>query len=468
MNFWSKLRKSIETRNSLLCVGLDPYPERIPASYATVGDFNKAIIDATADVACIYKPNIAFYEALGPEGLTALRETLDYIPDEIPVLLDAKRGDIATTGAAYAKAVFGVWGADAVTVNPYLGQDGVAPFLFYEDRGVFVLCKTSNDSAGEVQDWSDAGEPLYERVAHLTETWAGGREIGLVVGATYPEALAEIRLRAPGAWFLVPGVGAQGGDLAAVLVAGLWEDGQGLIINSSRGILYAPSPREAALALRDRINGAREAARVAVHQVARDVRVEHLAKLLFKAGCVQFGDFTLRSGAHSPIYIDLRRLVTYPRLMAEVARDYARLLGPLTYDRIAAIPYAALPIGMAVAMEVDKPLIYPRREAKSYGTKRQIEGTFNAGERVVLLDDLITRGGSKLDAMEPLLEAGLEVKDVVVLIDREQGGGPELAAQGIRLHAAVTLGELVDALVTGGQLTSADAQRVHDYLEEGT
>lgn len=465
MEFWSKLAASVAKRDSLLCVGLDPYPARIPARYGGVADFNKAIIDATADVACIYKPNLALYEALGEEGLAALRETLAHIPADTPVLLDAKRGDISATAAAYAQAAYEVWGADAVTVNPYLGWDGVSPFLRYEQRGAFVLCKTSNPSGGELQDLTVAGKPLYHRVAELAVVWSETRPCGLVVGATYPEALAELRTIAPETWFLVPGVGAQGGALEAVLANGLRADGLGLLINSSRGICYANDPGAAARRLRDQINKARANLDGVTASPARRDKAE-LARWLFEAGCVRFGDFVLRSGAHSPVYVDLRRLVTYPRVMAQVARAYARLLAPLTYDRIAAIPYAALPIGTAVGLEVDKPLIYPRREAKSYGTKRQIEGVFAAGERVVLLDDLITQGGSKLDALEPLLAAGLLVEDMVVLIDREQGGAAELAAKGYRLHAAITLRELVDELVDGGRLSAADGQRVRDYLDE--
>lgn len=477
LNFWRKLRASITQRDSLLCVGLDPDPKRILHSLAegfradgqAVVDFNKLIVDTTADIACAYKPNIAFYEALGEEGLAALAETLRYVPTDIPVILDAKRSDIASTAAAYARAVYEVWGAGAVTVNPYLGRDGVWPFLEYENRGVFLLCKTSNPSAGEVQDWSQAGKPLYQRVAELAACWAGEREIGLVMGASYPEAIAHIRSQWPQVWFLIPGVGAQGGDLRACLQAGLQADGLGVIINSSRGIMYAEDPRKAALALRDQINALRDQIHVEDRQEAlRKRELLTLARALFEAGCVQFGDFVLHSGAHSPIYIDLRRLVTYPALLSEVARHYVRLLKPLHYQRLAAIPYAALPIGTAVALQVGVPLLYPRREAKSYGTRRAIEGEYRAGERVVLLDDLITSGESKLEALEPLLQAGLVIKDVVVLIDREQGGAQELGAHGYRLHAVATLREIVDALAEERLISLADAQRVHRYLMSGS
>jgi len=468
MTFWHKLETSIRNRDSLLCVGLDPYPERIPSRYATVGDFNKAIIDATADLACIYKPNIAFYEALGEAGLRALRDTLDYIPDDIPVLLDAKRNDIATTAAAYARAAFEQWGVDALTVNPYLGSDGVAPFLAYEDRGVFILCKTSNPSAGEVQDWSQAGEPLYGHIARLAERWAEGRPLGLVMGATYPDAIADARAEWPGAWFLVPGIGAQGGQLVAVLEAGLRTDGLGLIINSSRGILYAQDPRAAAMALRDRIRSTRDQVQEELRQRARQTlppRLRALARALFEAGCIRFGDFLLKSGAHSPVYVDLRLLVAHPRLLARVAQAYARLLRSLEYDRIAGIPMAALPIGTAVALEMGQPLVYPRPQVKAHGTRRLIEGEYRPGERVVLLDDVITSGGSKLEAAEPLLAEGLVIEDVVVLIDREQGGTEELEKRGYRLHAVMTLSQIVDSLAENGLLAPVDAQRVRDYSE---
>jgi len=472
MTFWQKLESRIHRCDSLLCVGLDPDPGRIPARYAGVADFNKAIIDATADLAAVYKPNIAFYEALGERGLRDLRETLDYIPDDIPVILDAKRNDIASTASAYAQAAFERWGVDALTVNPYLGRDGVQPFLSYEDKGVFLLCKTSNPSAAEVQDWAQGGEPLYHHIARLASTWAEGREIGLVIGATYPAAIAEIRAASPRTWFLIPGIGAQGGELENALRAGLRPDGLGLVINASRSILYAKDPRVAALALVAQINVARGGGRSPTTSPGPMPRVREsrrrklaaLSRALYEAGCVRFGDFVLHSGAHSPVYIDLRRLVTYPRLLTEVARAYARVLALLQYDRICAIPYAGLPIGTAVALETGAPLIYPRREVKTYGTRRQIEGEYQAGERVVLLDDVISSGASKLEAMEPLLAEKLVVQDVVVLLDREQGGALELAAHGYRLHAVMTLRELVDNLAEEDLLSLADAQRVRDYL----
>lgn len=470
MDFWRKLEASIRKRGSLLCVGLDPVRELVPAKYADIAEFGKAVIDATRDAACCYKPNIAFFEALGGEGLHALSEILAYIPNDIPVILDAKRGDIASTAAAYARAAFDVLGADAVTVNPYFGSDGVQPFMAYEDKGVFVLCKTSNPSAGEVQDWSHGGIPLYRHIADLASQWSGDREVGLVIGATYPEAIADIRAHAPDTWFLIPGVGAQGGELAAVLRSGLRADGMGVLVNASRSIIYAENPHDAAVNLAEEIRRERErvigemASRSRVPTI-RDQEIDSLARGLYEARCVQFGDFTLHSGAHSPIYIDLRLLVSYPNLLMDVARAYARLLEPLRYDRIAAIPYAALPIGAAVSLHTGAPMIYPRREVKAYGTQRQIEGLYNPGEHVVLLDDLVTSGASKVTAMQPLLAEGLVVEDIIVLIDRQQGGTEDLTRQGYRVHAALTLRELLESLERQQLVSVEDASRVRTYID---
>lgn len=469
MNFWRKLEASIELHDSLLCVGLDPVREAIPANYASISDFGKAIVDATHDLVCCYKPNIAFYEALGREGIRALMDTLAYIPDNIPVILDAKRNDIASTAIAYAKAAFEVIGADAITINPYFGNDGVQPFLDYTEKGVFILCKTSNPSAGEIQDWSRGGEPLYRHVADLAKSWAGEREIGLVIGATYPEAIADIRIHAPNTWFLIPGIGPQGGELKPILEGGLRADGFGLIINASRSIIYAESPREAAVTLRAQINTLRDKTLAVMRDrshnpTVREVELDRLARGLFEAKCVRFGDFTLHSGAHSPIYVDLRLLVSYPKLLMEVARVYAELLAPLKYDRIAAIPYAALPIGAAVSLYTGAPLIYPRREVKSYGTQKLIEGEYAANERIVLLDDLVTSGASKVAALQPLLAEGLLVKDIIVLVDREQGGTEDLTRQGYTVHAALTLHELVESLERQNLITADEAHKVRVYI----
>jgi uridine monophosphate synthetase len=190
----------------------------------------------------------------------------------------------------------------------------------------------------------------------------------------------------------------------------------------------------------------------------------NIAKQLFDAGCVKFGTFTLKSGLASPIYIDLRLLVSYPSLLREVAHVMSDLARDLTFDRIAGIPYAGLPIGTALALEMDRPMIYPRKETKEYGTRRAIEGEFEPGETVLVVDDLITRGTSKIEAIEPLEEAGLLVRDVLVLIDREQGGAEDLAERGYRLHAVLRLPDILEALKASGCITAEQCAEVIDYL----
>jgi uridine monophosphate synthetase len=191
-----------------------------------------------------------------------------------------------------------------------------------------------------------------------------------------------------------------------------------------------------------------------------------LATALYDHGCVKFGTFMLKSGLTSPIYIDLRLLVSHPRLLKQVAGTLARAATGLTFDRIAAIPYAALPIGVAMALEMDRAMIYPRREVKGHGTRRAVEGAFEAGEIALLVDDLITRGGSKLEAIEALEAVDLVVRDVLVLIDREQGGARDLAERGYRLHAALRLTDLLAALQESGRITPQQQADVLAYLEQ--
>ena len=465
MSFFEHLRNTAIRNESLLCVGLDPRPERFPPEIQAQSDpifaFTRQIIDATRDLVCAYKPNYAFYEAHGIDGLRALRQTIEYIGGEVPVILDAKRGDIGSTAEAYARAAFDVWGADAVTVHPYLGGDALAPFLAYADRGVFVLCHTSNPGAVDLQTLECGGHPLYVRVAQLAQRWNVAGNIGLVIGATYPDALRAVREAAPQMWFLVPGIGAQGGNLEATMGAGLRADGLGIIVNASRSICHAPDPRAAAMELRGRINAARKAATTAAPPPSKD---ESLILDLARIGAVRFGEFTLKSGAISPIYIDLRLLPSHPPLLHRVALAYADLLRDLPGDRLAAIPYAALPIGTAVALLTGRPLIYPRKEIKGYGTKRAIEGKFQPGERVIVLDDLITTGDSKVEAIAPLREAGLEVKDVVVLIDREGNGRESLARAECRLHAVFTLRHMLDVLKKHGLVSGERYAQVLKWL----
>lgn len=275
MNFLDKLITASRQQNSLLCVGLDPEPSRFPAQLRglpaakAVAHFCQAIIEATTAYVCAYKPNLAFFEVLGPEGMYVFQEVLRAIPEHIPIIVDAKRGDVENTARNYATTVFEIYGCDAVTVNPYLGYDSVAPFLDYHEKGVIFLCRTSNPGARDFQDLLIHGgkgdeKPLYEVVAQRVQSWNKAGNCGLVVGATYPKELRAIRSLCPDMPILIPGVGAQGGGLEASVAAGVDARGEKAIIAVSRTVLYAGDGADfAAVAanearlLRDRINEAR-------------------------------------------------------------------------------------------------------------------------------------------------------------------------------------------------------------------
>jgi len=299
MNFIDKLLNISRKNESLLCIGLDPNPELMPK--VGILEFNKAIIASTRDLVCAYKPNLAFYEALGIEGLIILEKTITYIPGDIPVIGDAKRGDIGNTAKAYARALFSVFGFDAATVNPYLGFDSIEPFISYQDKGVFILCRTSNRGAMDFQDvlnisieptpptaryavsnlriepkevevgkpvdiafqLTNVGNvrasykitsellPLYEVIAQKARQWNIYGNIGLVVGATYPEDLKKVRSICPEMCLLIPGIGAQGGDLASAVSYGVDAQGEKAIINVSRQVLYASREKDFAQAARN-------------------------------------------------------------------------------------------------------------------------------------------------------------------------------------------------------------------------
>ncbi len=290
--FAATLDAAVTRNDSLVCVGLDPDAARIPGwdpadVTGSLIRFNAAIIEATADLVCAYKPNLGFYLAFGLDGLAALVETRRLIPADIPVILDCKVGDIGSTAAAYARGYFDAWEFDAITVNPYLGEDSLAPFLAYPGRGVIVVCKTSNPGSGDLQDLpistesGDSGrtrttgdaagsengtEPLYLTLARRVAAWGDRYPAtpGLVVGATYPADLARVRAVAPDVPILLPGVGAQAGDLEAAVRAGLDTRGRGLLVSASRSITYAGDgadfaerAREVTMALRDTVNGVR-------------------------------------------------------------------------------------------------------------------------------------------------------------------------------------------------------------------
>lgn len=453
--FWELLSARISKFDTILCVGLDPRLRReqeIDPRSALVSQC-LALVERTEPYAAAYKPNIAFFEAWGLAGMEALQTILEIIPEEIPIILDAKRGDIGSTAQAYAKAAFEFWRAGAVTLSPYLGRDAIEPFLSYKDKAVFVLARTSNPSAAAFQDLVLDGEPIYLRVGREAASWSD--QIGLVVAANDGTALKKLRTELPQTWFLAPGIGPQGGDAALVSQLGCRADGLGLLANASREIGDSPDPRQTARFLRDQLNQNRSRPKVVAEGSSPASELKQgIIRGLVKVGAFQVGDFVLKSGAHSPFYIDLRRASSDAGLLRDIGRAYAMLLSGLTFDRIAALPVAALPFGTAASLETGKSLIYPRIPPKAHGLGRPVEGLWREGEQVVMLDDLISTGASKEEALQILRSAGLTVNTLVVLIERGHQARYELEKLGLRLRAFMNLQDFLPILEEEGIITS--------------
>jgi uridine monophosphate synthetase len=261
-SFFSFLEKRVDDCSSLLCIGLDPHVKDLSAPTAEAArDYCLNLVRQTSRYAAAFKPNAAFFEVFGAQGWIALKDVIDAIQEEshrmgsmIPVVLDAKRGDISSTAEAYAKSAFEKLGAHCITLSPYLGKDSIEPFIQDSEKGVFLLCKTSNPGAGDLQDLMlQSGDPLHIHVAKVARTWNVKNNVGLVVGATYPEALTRVREVVPDMWFLAPGIGAQGGELESALKAGLREDGKGMLLPVSRAVARAEKPGVAAAEMRDQM-----------------------------------------------------------------------------------------------------------------------------------------------------------------------------------------------------------------------
>jgi uridine monophosphate synthetase len=262
---------------------------------------------------------------------------------------------------------------------------------------------------------------------------------------------------------LAPGVGAQGADLQAALQAGLRQDGSGLIIPVSRGVIADADPRAAAIKVRDAIREEQAKLKTKVKEIMSEKT--DLTVSLFKTGCIKFGDFLLASGKRSPIYVDLRRVISFPGLFRSVARAYEEIVRGIKFDLIASVPYAALPAGSVVAWQMGVSMIYPRKEVKEHGTGQAIEGSFEPGQIAVLIEDVITTGGSIITAANVLRQAGLDLRDVVVLVDREQGGEKNMKEIGLSLHSILKISELISILKQQKLIDSETYENVVKYLE---
>lgn len=469
MNFFKNLEESINKKNSLLCIGIDPQGFNTKDSdiYKKLYDFGRILVDSTDKYAACYKPNIAFYESFGIEGLKALKDTIQYIPENTPVILDAKRSDIGNTARAYAESVYGFYGADAVTLNPYLGKESILPFLEYSDKGIFALCRTSNPGSGGIQELkvlSNNGiSDFYLELAKLITEWSPN--IGLVVAGNDPESLKNVRNILPDVWILAPGIGAQGGTIADALNAGIREDGKGILLNVSRGISVADSPEKAARDFCEQIRKETDKKSNKQKQVINNPKKE-LINSLIETGCFKLGEFKLKSGIVSPFYIDLRMIISYPEVLRKVGAAYLSLIKNIACTKIAGIPFAGIPIASAVSVLGNIPMIFPRLIMKKHGTGNKVEGNFKKDDKIVLVDDLITTGKSKFEAIDVLKSEGIEIEDLVVLVERGTAGRNELADIGVKLHSYIKIEEFLEVCYETDRISKEKYREIEEFLNK--
>ncbi|BAY15341.1 orotate phosphoribosyltransferase [Nostoc sp. HK-01] len=466
MQFFDKLYTNITQNQSLLFVGLDPNPEMIPSRYRSqdvitgLGDWLQFIIQETADFVCAYKPTLGFYQALGIPGLELLYKTLAAIPSHIPIILDAKHSDL-NTSSIFAHTVFAEWHVDAITLSPYTGQDHVAPFLVYPDKAVFILCCTSNPGAETLQQYPANDSPLYLQVVKEAKNWGTPEELALEVGTTNPEVLGLIRAVAPERTIMARSIWAEGSNLKQILEAGLNSNGDGLLIPVPQDMLSNPNLSQEIQSLRAEINQTKSQINADASSCSvwlPDVHFEDqqlqndLILQLYDIGCIMFGKFVQASGATFPYYIDLRKIISNPQVFNQVLSAYEKIIRNLTFDRLAGIPYGSLPTATGLALRLNCPMVFPRKEVKAHGTRKVIEGNFAPGEIVVVVDDILISGKSVMEGAEKLKSAGLNVHDIVVLIDHEQGVQARLRENGYRSYAVFTISQIVKTLYQAGRI----------------
>jgi len=484
MGFFVQLTDAIADRQSLLVTGLDPNPEMLQnwagrrglagrSFLSQARHWIKAVIEATAPHVCAYKPSLGFYQALGPVGLELLLEVRDLVPPDLPLIVDAKHGDL-NSSSALALYLFKELGADAVTLSPLAGQDIAAPFLLYPGKAVVMTCHSSNQAAQVIQHHPDEGDPLYVRIVRETQLWATPDQLLLEVGTSDPEVLARVRAEAPERFLILRSLWGEEEKLEAMLQAGLSAAADGLLLPLPQNLLVEDDMASRAEALKHAITNKREQWLAKVEE--RDANtcvlwlpgserttdpLESLIVDLFDIGCLLFGEYVQASGAVFNYYVDLRQIISDPNLFHRVLHAYADQLEGLDFDRIAGIPYGSLPTATGLSLQLHKPLIYPRKEVKAHGARRLIEGDFDEGDRVVVVDDILITGGSVLEGIAKLESSGLVVQDVVVFIDHggdhDRRARERLAAAGYRCHAVLDIARITRVLHGAGRLSDAQA-----------
>ncbi len=515
MGFFVQLTDAIAARQSLLVTGLDPNPEMLQAWAHRRGmggrsflsqarHWIKAVIEATADHVCAYKPSLGFYQALGPVGLELLREVRELVPLDIPLIIDTKHGDL-NSSSALAHYLFRELGADGVTLSPLAGQDIAAPFLLYPDKAVVITCHSSNAAARVLQHHPNESDPLFLRIVRECQLWATPDQLLLEVGTSDPAILARVRQEAPERFLILRSLWGEEDRLDALLEAGLSSAADGLLMPLPQNLLVEDDIHERAAALKRRIGERRDrwlAARAkdtsgtcSVWLPERrpersppgtlpapdaappgaaeaDDTMASLILDLFDIGCLLFGDYVQASGAVFNYYIDLRQIISDPNLFHRVLHAYAGQLEELLFDRIAGIPYGSLPTATGLSLLLHKPLLYPRKEVKAHGARRLIEGDFEEGDRVVVVDDILITGGSVLEGIAKLESSGLEVEDVVVFIDHggiaDSSARQRLARGGYRCHAVLDIARITEVLLAAGRLSEAQAATLTPGQENGS
>jgi uridine monophosphate synthetase len=480
LGFFVQLTDAIAARQSLLVTGLDPNPEMLQSWAHRRGmggrsflsqarHWIKAVIEATAPHVCAYKPSLGFYQALGSTGLELLREVRELVPLDIPLIIDAKHGDL-NSSSALAHYVFRDLGADAITLSPLPGQDIAAPFLLYPEKAVVVTCHSSNPAARLIQHHPNEDDPLFLRIVRECQLWATPEQLLLEVGTSDPEILARVRREAPERFLILRSLWAEEDRLDALLEAGLSQSADGLLLPLPQNLLVEDDIAERAAALKEQISTSRQAwlnqqeqaGSCVLWQAPADTDpMDQLILDLFDIGCLLFGEYVQASGAVFNYYIDLRQIISDPNLFHRVLHGYSGLLEQLQFDRIAGIPYGSLPTATGLSLALHKPLIYPRKEVKAHGARRLIEGDFNEGDRVVVVDDILITGGSVLEGIAKLESSGLVVNDVVVFIDhggrKNRKARERLESQGYRVHAVLDIERITQVLLQAGRLTAEQA-----------
>lgn len=477
MNFTAKLNQVIAENNSLLVIALDPSPEILPLKYqnnhhnrdkliVNLEKWLKGVIIATKEQVCAYKPNLGFYLALGIEGIELLTEILSFIPKHIPVILDAKQGDL-NSSTILAQTIFQEWNVDAVTVTPYSGQDLVAPFLVYLHKTVFVLAHTSNPGAKNLQEYPNDNNPFYLQVVKEAKTWGAPEQLALEVGTNNPKVLAKIRAIAPERTILMRSIWGKENKIEAILEAGLTVNEDSLLIPVPQDLLGDNQLNSKIKLLNQDINKIRNKRQKAVSSCQiwtpnicflEPHPHQDLILQIYDLGCIMFGEYVQASGATFSYYIDLRQIISNPQIFHQVVQTYAEILQKLSFDRIAGIPYGSLPTATGLSMKLHSPMIFPRKEVKAHGTRRVIEGTFQKGEKIVVIDDILISGKSITEGAKKLKLAGLKVEDMVVFIDHEEGVKDKLKKQGYNVYSVLTLSEITETLYQAGRITEEQYQ----------